>query len=177
MQFKPKSEKDLAADGLWPNQIVDFEVLEAEDTESRAGDPMVKMKIKVFNEQGGTRTVYEYLLGTEKMQWKVRAFCAATGLLDQYETGVLEAVEMEGRTGKAKLIIQEDKTGQYGDKNAIGAYVAQAEKPKAAPQRSVAKPAERRQPVAAGGVSWDAKPAEHRQPGAGSAILDDEIPF
>jgi hypothetical protein len=170
MQFKPKSEQEIANDGLWPEQIVDFEVLEAEDTTSRNGDDMVKMKIKVFNEEGGSRTVYEYLLGTDSMQWKVRAFCAATGLLEQYETGELEAVEMEGRTGKAKLVIQKDKSGSYPDKNAIGAYIAQAEKPKAAaPSRSVAKPAERRQP---GGVSWDAPRAA-----GGGGIDDDSIPF
>jgi hypothetical protein len=159
MRFTPKPESEVSGNGLWPEGIVDFEVMEAEETTSRNGDDMIKLKIKVFNETGGSRTVYEYLLGTDSMQWKVRAFCAATGLLDQYETGELDAIDMEGRTGKAKLVIQKDKTGQYGDKNAIGSYIAHVEKPKAA---AVRKPEVRRAQVA--------RPAPQDD-------LSDEIPF
>lgn len=164
MRYNPKSEAELASDGLWPESIVDFEVMEAEDTTSRAGSDMVKLKVKVFNDQGASRTVYEYLVGIDSMQWKIRAFCAAVGLLEQYETGELDAVDMEGRTGKCKLIIQKDKSGSFPDKNAIGAYIAQAEKPKAAPRRAgIAQPAERRQPA--------------RAAGGGVGIDDDSIPF
>lgn len=161
MQFKPKSEKEIALNGLWPDGFYEFEVTEAEETTSQAGNDMVKLKIKVYNDEGASRTVYDYLVGTESAQFKVRGFASAVGLIDQYESGNLDAVEMEGRTGKCKLVIQKDRNGSFPDKNAIGAYVAQAEKPKApAPSRSVAKPAERRQPAMA--VSRD---------------LDDEIPF
>ena len=67
------------------------------------------------------------------------------------------ADEMIGRTGRCKLNVQKDKTGQYPDKNGIADYL-KSKTPNAAP-----KPAAARQKMAAGA-------------GMG-ADLDDEVPF
>ena len=152
MRFTPKSEKELASDGLWPAGTYDFEVIESDEATSASGNDMVKLKIFVFNDEGAKRTVFDYLVGTESAQFKVRGFAAAVGLLEEYESGEMDAVEMQGRTGKCKLTIQKDKSGAYPDKNGIASYVAE--------------------PVTVGSVEKKTVRAKTKP-----ADLDDEIPF
>lgn len=153
MRFQPKSEKELAADGLWPAGEYPFEVIEAEDTVSqKSGADMVKLTINVFNDDGKSRRVYDYLVGTPGGQFKVRGFAAATGLIDQYESGEMEAIDMQGRTGKCKIKIDKGD-GSFPEKNAIATYVAG--------------------PVTVGSVAKKTA----RAAGGGSQDLDDAIPF
>lgn len=154
MKFQPKSEAEFATAGLWPASIVDFEVIEATDEISKSsGAEMVKLKIYLFNDRGEKRTVFDYLVSSEKALFKVHQFAKATGLLGAYEAGEMEALDMQGRTGRCKIAIQSDP--QYGDKNVIREYL---------PQSSMS-PA----PLA---------PAPARSaPRGGGSIESDEIPF
>jgi hypothetical protein len=168
MIFKPKSEHELATDDLFPAGQYDFEVRNADEAVSKtSGADMIKLELYVFRPDGERRIVYDYLVGTEGGQRKIRGFSAAVGLLAQYEKGELLAVDMVQRTGQLKLRVETDKTGQFPDKNSVADYL----KPKAAPA-SVAQP-----------VSRSLRPspaAEARKPvpaGAGGGDLDDEIPF
>jgi hypothetical protein len=165
MIFKPKTEHELATDDLWAPGQYDFEVREADETISKtSGADMIKLTLYVFRPDGERRTVFDYLVGTEGGQRKVRSFAQAVGLLAQYEKGELLAIDMVQRTGQLKLRVEQDKSGQFPDKNSVADYL----KPKAAPA-SVAQP-----------VSRSLRPAvEARKPvpaGAGND-LDDAIPF
>jgi hypothetical protein len=154
MKFTPKSEQEVASGGLWPAGTYDFQVVSAEETTSKSsGADMIKLTLHVFNDHGAKITVFDYLVGTEKAQFKVRGFAAAVGLIESYDAGALDAFEMEGRSGQCKLAIQKDTTGQYGDKNSVASYLT--------PVGGVAKP-----------KASIAKPAR-----AVVANLDDEIPF
>lgn len=154
MRFDPKTEEELAAADLWPAGEYDFEVAEAEEQTSKSGNDMVKLTVHVFDAEGRRRTVFDYLVGTEKAQFKVRHFADAVGLIEQYNLGELLAEDIVGRTGRCKLNIKKDKSGQYPDQNAIADYLP----PKKAAVRLGVKPAPTR-------------------PAPTAADLDDDIPF
>lgn len=120
MRTTPKTEKELAEVGLWPAGTVDFEVLTAEETTSSKGNDMIKLKIKIFNDAGESKTVLDYLL--DAMPGKLRHAAEAFGLLQEYEAGGFEAIDCEGKTGKCKIKI--DKSEGYPDKNGIADYIA-----------------------------------------------------
>ena len=151
MRFTPRSEDEIASANLWPAGEYDFEIHNAEDTESKAGNDMTKLTVHVHDSEGQYKTVFDYLVDTEGGAYKIRHFAEATGLLPQYERGELMADEMIGRTGRCKLNVQKDKTGQYPDKNGIADYL-KSKTPSAAP-----------------------KPAARVKVAAGD--IDDEVPF
>jgi hypothetical protein len=154
VRFTPKTEKELAEDGLWEPGIYDFEILGAEEATSKAGNDMIKLRVKIFNQSGGSQIVFDYLM--EAVAYKLRHAAEACGLLKQYEGGTLEAYDFEGKSGQAKVSIQKDKTGQYPDKNGIADYLPAPQQ--AAPQR---------------GATSQRRPA----PATAGRDLDDDIPF
>ena len=152
MRFQPKTEREIAEAGLLPAGEYDFEVLEAEDTQSKAGNDMVALKLSVYDKDGATRRVDDWLVDTDGGAYKIRHFASATGLLTLYEKGSLPASEMIGRVGRCKIAIRKDKTGNYPDKNSVTDYVKAPEKEQS-----------------------DAVPK--RAPATVAQELDDDIPF
>lgn len=123
MKFQPKSEKEIAEAGLWPNGNYQFEILEAEETTSSKGNDMIKMKVKVYSDQGRSQNIFDYIVaGT--MEHKLRHLCEASGLLAEYEQGEIEAYQLVGKTGYCKVgRSKEDPTGQYPVKNQVVDYL------------------------------------------------------
>lgn len=155
MKFTPKSEAEIqgAADErlasyLWPKGNYDFEVLDCSDETSKAGNDMIKLMLKVYNADGKTQNVFDYLL--ESMEHKLRHAAYAVGLGERYEAGDLEAADFEGKSGKLTLDIQPAKDG-YAAKNVVKDYVVSDEGQVKASAAKTAK--------------------------APRAELDDEIPF
>ncbi len=64
------------------------------------------------------------------------------GLTAQYQAGELLAEDFVGRTGKAKVAIEKDKSGQYPDRNRIEDYLPaqDAARAPAAPKKFGAPP-------------------------------------
>lgn len=151
MKFAPKSEADLQKEaskfGPWPNGIYDFEVTDAEDQTSKAGNDMIVLTLAVFNADGERRLVYDYLL--EAMAAKLHHAAGACGLSAEYEAGSLSAHDFYGKTGRLKLGIQAARDN-FPARNTVRDYIAGD-----APKLGAPKPS--------------AAPA--------MADLDDEIPF
>lgn len=124
MRFTPKTEKELNEANLWEKGIYAFEILEAEETTSKTGKDMIKMKVKIYNGDK-SQILFDYLL-PDTMEYKLRHLCDACNLITEYETGNLEAYNLVGKTGKAKIGISVDKTGQYADRNSINDFVVDA---------------------------------------------------
>lgn len=139
MRTTPKTEKEIAEAGLWKPGVCDFEVMEAEDTFSKAsGADMIKLKVKIFNEEGESQICFDYLL--DAMPAKLRHAAAAFGLLDAYESGGFEAIDCVGKVGKCKVAVQKDKSGQFPDKNGIADYIVpERQERAAAPRRTAAR--------------------------------------
>jgi hypothetical protein len=150
MKIIPKTEAEVKTDfPVWKPGVYDFEIMEAEDTVSKNGNDMIKLKVAVYNDEGNFQNIFDYLL--ESVAYKLRHCAYACGIGTAYEAGELEAIDFLGKTGKCKVTIQKDKTGQYADKNGIGDYIV-PEPVETAPAKTAT-----RKPV--------------------TADLDDEIPF
>ena len=126
MKFKPKSEKELAEANLWPKGDYAFEILESEEAQDKNGDGMFKLKVKIFKEDGASQNIFDYVSGTW-MEFKLRHLAEACDLLQDYDKGELEAYALVGKTGKCKVGVSVDKTGQYPDKNDIKDYLTGTE--------------------------------------------------
>jgi hypothetical protein len=150
MRFTPKTDKEIAEMNLWPAGEYPFEITEAENTTSKSGNEMIRLKLRVFNEDGGYKFVDDYLL--ESIAHKLRHAAEATGNLSNYENGELQDYMLKDKSGVLKLGIEKDKSGQYPDKNKVVDYVVDKE-------------------ARSNGVS--SAPARQAAP----AELDDEIPF
>ena len=130
MEIKPKSREEIAREKLLKPGIYDFEVMRAEETTSKSsGNPMVKIKIRVFHD-GGEAHIYDYITSTQVE--KLCAFCDAVGLSKEYDAGDVKSDDMEGRSGRVKIGIEDEKPkddgeGNWPAKNKVKDYVPKAE--------------------------------------------------
>ena len=60
---------------LLPEGEYDFEITDAEEAVSRAGNDMIKISCKV--DAKIPRFINDYLVGSEKAFWKVKSLCAS----------------------------------------------------------------------------------------------------
>lgn len=119
MRFTPKSKEELDADGLMPKGEYDATVLVAEETTSKSsGKPMFKLKLGVFH---GAREqwVYDYIVCDT---YKLPNIARACGLFDRYESGELEADELQGRDIRVRIGI-EPADGDHPAKNKVADYL------------------------------------------------------
>lgn len=122
MRVTPISEKEAAESGLRKRGLYDFEVLEAKERTSKAGNDMIETNVKLYDSEGHNFRLFDYLVSSEGMAYKVRHFASATGLLPAYEKGDLIADDCVGKTGRCQIGIQPAKDG-YPAKNIIQDYV------------------------------------------------------
>ena len=150
MKVNPISEQeaDAQSSGLWPDGEYDYEIREASEETSAAGNSMIKLEVYIFDRDANRRMVFDYLVNSDGAAWKIRKFAASCGLLPQYEKGDLMANEIVGRTGRCKVGTQAAR-GEYPAKNVIRDFIKAA---------GVSIPVQRREKVVAGEI-------------------DDEIPF
>lgn len=151
MKFTPKTAEEVKQESssLWDGGFYDFEVMNGVDKKSKAsGADMIELRIKIFNQQGEEKIVYDYLL--ESMMYKLLHICEATGLTEKYQGGELVGGDFEGCTGRLKLGVGKPQ-GDYAAKNEVKDYLV---------------------------PSAEAAPKDKKaRPGKGAADLDDSVPF
>jgi hypothetical protein len=170
MRFQPKSEEECQKELLLPAGNYGFEIAEAADKRSSGGNDMIEMKVLIYpnDADAAPRTIFDYIVATERMAFKIRHFCQETGLIDTYEQGTLMARDCVGRQGFCSVQIQEDKTGKYSPKNVIRDYG----KPKAGQSgRSAVRSDDPPPPDPTMGTPPSPAPADKKD------IEDDDIPF
>jgi hypothetical protein len=156
MKFTPKTEEELAMDGLLPEGVYDFEVIEALNKVSKNGNEMIQLKLKVYDENGGWRFVTDFLL--ESFLPKLHSFAKATGTLKAYETGEFDSYNCLNTSGKVQIKIK--PAGEYPARNEVKFYG----EPKAKTEKSEA-PLETSAP-------------ESYKPNEQAPVIEDEdIPF
>lgn len=121
MRFNVKTDEELAVMNLIAEGQYQYEVQNAEDTQSKSGNDMIKLILTVWDSEGRQHTVYDYLL--EAMPKKLKHFAKYAGLITKYESGELLADDCIGKCGALDLIIQEDKTGKYPPRNSVADYL------------------------------------------------------
>lgn len=124
MGYTPKTEEQLAKEGLLPDGEYDFEVAETSDKPSKKGNDMYTLKLHVFGDDGAPQIIYDYIaLGNHFGERKLRHVANACGLIDIYNTGNLKPKDFMGKAGKVK-IKQQDGTADYPlPKNVVSDYV------------------------------------------------------
>ena len=118
MKFQPKTAEEIAVANLIPDGEYDFSVIDAENTQSKNGNDMIRLKLCVYS---GDKEIHilDYLLPT--FERKLRRACEAVGILEQYNKGLLDAEDFKGRNGKAKICIK--KQDDYDPKNEVKDYI------------------------------------------------------
>lgn len=140
--FIPLSEEDLNRTELVEDGVYDFEVIKSTRKVSRGGNPMAELNLKVWGKDGKEYFMFDYLVfsSVNLNIRKVKHFCDAVGLQNEYKIGQLPE-ELIGFSGKAHIIfkegdlIPEDKLkgkpvgSKYPDKNIVEDYIAHEIKP------------------------------------------------
>lgn len=115
--------------------IYDLEVSKATAKTSSNGNPMIELQIKVWGTSGKEYLVFDYLVSTPLMAWKIKHFCHAVGILKEYMDGQFNADMCIGKFCKGKIVYQIGKEipadklngkvpgSRYPDKNAIEDYL------------------------------------------------------
>lgn len=125
MRYTPKSEEEIAAENLCPEGLYDFEVFSATDSTSKAGNDQIVLELDVFGPSRKYR-ITDYLGATPKMQWKLRHFMDSVNMLPVYESGNIQAVDLVGACGKAKIVTK-PASGSFPEKSAVGDYLKRAD--------------------------------------------------
>lgn len=131
MRFTPKSEEEVIKGGLLAKGNYQFEVRQAVEKKSKAGNQMMELVLCLWDKEGREYSIYDYLM--DNVAYKVRHFCYATGLQDKYEAGTLHDIDCVGKSGECKIFVREDKSGQYPPRNAVADYLAPLEQKKQYP--------------------------------------------
>lgn len=126
-QINEIQNRGLLADGIYP-----FTVKGVEQQSSKAGNPMLKVRIGVLAEGGDERNIFDYLVAAPEMVFKIKHFCETIGLEDKYLKGNFQPNDCINRSGKVKIGIQKgaakpDGSGFYPDKNSVKDYIKPGE--------------------------------------------------
>lgn len=116
MKFTPRTDAEIEAEQakFKPLKgIFDFEVVEASDEISKNDNEMIKVVIGVWRPEGSQVLIKDYLLAA--MAFKFKHFCEATGMLDRYEAGDVNASDCLGKTGKVELKLKRVDDKEYSE--------------------------------------------------------------
>jgi hypothetical protein len=120
MKFQAKSEAKLIEEKLLPVGEYPYEIYDAADKVSKAGNDMIELGLKVFRPDGRSEIISDYLLPT--LPFKLIHAAQSCGLGGKYNTGVLTADDFIGKGGILKLKIQDAKDG-WPARNVVADYV------------------------------------------------------
>jgi hypothetical protein len=120
MKFNLIREQANADAELWGDGEYEFEIVDAREKVSLAGNEMIELRVRIFRPDGASRTISDYLLA--KRMGKLRNASVACGLLDKYQTGDLSGENFVGKRGRLKLAVEKSKNG-YPDRNVVANYL------------------------------------------------------
>ena len=123
MKFNSMTKEQIQELNLMQPGIYNFQVTDALDQKSKNGNDIIKLILKVWDNDGRERVIFDYLVDVAAFHYKLRNFAETSGMLDKYDHGNIDADDCKNKLGKLKIIIQKDKTGQYPDKNAVADYI------------------------------------------------------
>jgi hypothetical protein len=121
VQISPLSEKQIKDNAIWRDDEYPFDVVTAEEKlASSTGRPMIELKLRVSNDAGGTKIIYDRLL--KETPLKTRHAAEACGMLSKYEAGSITDTDFDGKHGWLKLGKQKAQKG-YPARNVVVDYI------------------------------------------------------
>lgn len=134
MTYQPKTEEQLAKEGLFPDGEYDFEVIETSGKPSKGGASMFTLKLLAYAADGSTFFLTDYIaLSSNFGERKLRHAAAACGLIDVYTSGKLTHEDFKDRRGRVIVKTQEGTPDYPLPKNVVKDYVKNEDGAMAAP--------------------------------------------
>lgn len=138
MSYIPKSEEQLAKEGLFSEGIYDFEVIDTSDKPSKKGNDMFTLKLSIFDNDGMQRHIFDYIaLGNNFGERKLRHAANACGLISIYSSGNMTDRDFLNKTGKVFLKQQDGTTDFPMPKNVIADYLPRSNDEVSAPVKPI----------------------------------------
>lgn len=110
-------------------------ITESQDKTSSKGHPMMDMTVTVYDENGKSHDIRDFLVFTKTMMWKIVHFADSAGILKEYEDGKLCSKAAIDKRVRVKITVEEgseipeDKLkgkplgSKYPDKNKVEDYI------------------------------------------------------
>lgn len=139
--YEVMSEQDAMNERfqLLKEGIYDAVVTASQDTVSSKGSPMMDITLSVYDENGNTHDVRDFLVFTKQMMWKIVHFAQSAGIMNLYQNGRLCSDTAINKRVQVKLTVEQggeipqDKLKgkpvgtRYFDKNKVEDYIKQRE--------------------------------------------------
>jgi len=126
--FPSFTDEELESPNLIEPGIYHFEVAKAERQTSKAGNPMAKLTLRVWDNAGKTQTLFDYLIFSNIALniRKVKHFCHSVGLVEEYQKRELPE-ELANYCGQVEVGIEDPQPkaggGMYARKNKVVDYI------------------------------------------------------
>lgn len=136
LQFTPQSDDAIEAlkareeeERLLADGEATFEVVTATAKNSKTtGIPMIAVKMNVWDCNGKTAFIDEYLMAGDKSFFikKIKSFCESIGIIDKYNSGKLNATDINS-SHFGKIIIGRRKDNNGKIQNNVIEYIKKTE--------------------------------------------------
>lgn len=136
MRYTPYSEADIQSMNVMEEGIYTFEVLQVITTnamgaplQDKNGTDMAKLKLLVWDKDNRERTLFTFISGDGNFAYKLRHLAKTIGMLPQYEDGSFRIEDIQGKSGKADIVIKKgtlksDGSGEmWADRNDVKDFV------------------------------------------------------
>lgn len=127
--FKPMTEEEFSTYKLLEEGDYEFEVVKSTRKTSKSGNAMAELNIGVWDKEGKQYFIYDYLVFSNVPLniKKIKHFCDAVGLQDQYKQGIIPDA-LEGNSGKVSIGTKDKESngngGFYPAKNFVIDYIS-----------------------------------------------------
>jgi hypothetical protein len=134
MSFSDYTDDELNKTDLLPEGEYDFEIVKSELTTSKkSGNEMIALLLRVFDDQGGSHFVNDYIVASPNMKWKIKSILSAVNL-----PAPIVSDDLPGRSGKVQIKLV--PAGEFPAKNEVKAYGEKAGKASSDPAPQTFKP-------------------------------------
>lgn len=137
-QYQPMSEQEAMAERfqLLKEGVYEAVITASKDTTSaNSGNPMMDMTVTVYDHDGKSHDVRDFLVFTKAMMWKIVHFADSAGLTKDYEDGALCSEKAINKAVMVKINVEDGREipvdklngkpsgSKYPDKNKIEDYI------------------------------------------------------
>jgi hypothetical protein len=122
-KYTPKSDAELSSAKLIPDGIYNFEVMSAVHHISKTGNESIKLYLKIWDNDGKERFIYDYLSDSVSFHFKLKHFCMGTGLKGKYDANTFNENDCQCMTGKLKIGKYKDRNDNGTEKNTVLDYL------------------------------------------------------
>lgn len=96
----------------------DFQILSAEESTSKAGNPMWVLSLDIADARW---PIKDWVVLSQ--EWKIKQLAESVGLLPRYEANALSATDLFGAKGKADFHLESDPDGKYKPRLKVKTYM------------------------------------------------------